>query len=78
MSILDKGMLKCALTITDTIGNIGRTQNSYSLCDLEKRHTEESRGDSVSVSGKSGSCCLKQEDLRKLRVVCSLDPRVST
>ena len=37
MSILDKGMLKCALTITDTIGNIGRTQNSYSLCDLEKR-----------------------------------------
>lgn len=52
MSILDKGMLKCALTITDTIRNIGRTQNSYSLCDLEKRTL---KGLEVIVSVSLGS-----------------------
>lgn len=49
------------------------------VCVTWKRdNTEGSRGDSVSVSGKSESCCLKQEGLRKLRAVCSLDLRVST
>ena len=78
MSILDKGMLKCALTITDTIRNIGRTQIATVCVTWKRDNTEGSRGDSVSVSGKSGSCCLKQEGLRKLRAVCSLDLRVST
>lgn len=78
VSILDNGLLKCALVITDTTRNVSHTQNSYSLCDQERRHTEDSRGDSVSVPGKSGSHRLKYESLRKLRAVCSLDPRVST
>lgn len=77
MSILDNGLLKCALVITDTTRNVSHTQNSYSLCDQERRHTEDSGGDSVSVPGKSGSHRLKYESLRKLRAVCSLDPRGS-
>lgn len=47
MSTLDNGMMKCALVITDDVRS-QNNQNSYSLCDQEKRHTRDSGGDSVS------------------------------
>lgn len=76
MRVLNNGMLKCTLVITGTVKHVGHAQNSYSSCDQEESHIKDSRGDNVSVPGKSGSHCLEQEDLRKLRAVCSLDPRV--
>lgn len=70
-------MSKCALVI-NTIENVGHAKSSCNSCDQEESLTKYSRGDSVSVPGKSGSHRLEQEGLRKLRADCSFDPRVST